>query len=177
MARPEHFTINRNAPLAIGAVFLGLGQQPFSTRFRDEARGNHGTLTDMDPATDWVDAVGLGRKAVEWQGGIQKIITASPVAVTGSTTRAAWFNAPAVGRQGMIDDLNVDGYAEGATFLIRGNGATGVLAYYSAATGWIYGATVVRTGAWTHCAIVVNASVGVSFYLDGVLDVLRADTT
>jgi hypothetical protein len=45
-----------------GLVFAGLGEHPGTTWYEDQSGlGNHGTLTNMDPATDWVWSEELGR--------------------------------------------------------------------------------------------------------------------
>lgn len=57
--RPDQFTLNASHTLAQGLVFAGLGQIPGSTRYHDSSVfGNTGKLTNMDPATDWVPALG-----------------------------------------------------------------------------------------------------------------------
>lgn len=66
--RPDIFTINKSHPLAKGLVFAGLGSHAGSVRYHDSSgKGNHGELTNMAPATDWVSA--LGRSALHWPNG------------------------------------------------------------------------------------------------------------
>jgi len=65
--RPEGFRLNYASPLATGLVFAGLGafgsQKP--TMYHDSTHyRNHGTLTNMNPATDWLWSPELGRWAV-----------------------------------------------------------------------------------------------------------------
>ena len=55
--RPMEFRINYDAPLADGLVFAGLGGHGCvgSMVYPDSSLyANHGTLTNMDAATDWV---------------------------------------------------------------------------------------------------------------------------
>ena len=67
--RPENFEVDLSHPLMRGAVLLGLGQAHHSIRYRDEsAKGNHGVLTNMDPATDWLWEPKLGRWALDFDG-------------------------------------------------------------------------------------------------------------
>jgi len=67
--RPPFPRINRLAPLAKGLVFAGLGGGASTLMFADgSGYGNHGTLTGMDPATDWVWAEELGRRALDYDG-------------------------------------------------------------------------------------------------------------
>jgi len=67
MQRPDTFTINPEHHLANGLVFAGLGNLAGTTHYHDSSVfGNHGTLTNMDSATDWVSA--LGRRALDFDG-------------------------------------------------------------------------------------------------------------
>ena len=53
--RPRDYLINRGHPLATGLVFAHFGRLPLSTHYHDDSLYyNHGTLTAMDPTTDWV---------------------------------------------------------------------------------------------------------------------------
>lgn len=53
--RPQFPRIDRRHPLARGLVFAGLGGGASTLKYVDSSPyGNHGTLTNMDPATDWV---------------------------------------------------------------------------------------------------------------------------
>ena len=67
LSRPQNFRLNPRSPLARGLVFAGLGQGCAGTpRFYDSCAGvihagNHGLLTNMDPATDCVFSPELGR--------------------------------------------------------------------------------------------------------------------
>jgi hypothetical protein len=71
--RPEAFILNADSPLADGLVFAGLGQHVFGKHYHDSTEqlgfaGNHGTLTNMDPATDWVFDSELGRWGLDFDG-------------------------------------------------------------------------------------------------------------
>ena len=64
--RPPTFRINRNATLAKGLVFAGLGGGASTLMLADASGyGNHGTLTNMDPPTDWVWVPELNRWGVD----------------------------------------------------------------------------------------------------------------
>jgi hypothetical protein len=53
--RPDQFTLKNDHALARGLVFAGLGASPGSTRYHDSSVfGKHGTLTNMEPSSDWV---------------------------------------------------------------------------------------------------------------------------
>jgi len=71
MDRPRQFRLNYGHPLAQGLVFAGLGGPAgvASTLYRDSSLYcNHGTLTNMDPATDWVWDQFLGRWVLDFDG-------------------------------------------------------------------------------------------------------------
>jgi hypothetical protein len=62
--RPENFRFNPFSTLATGLMSAGLGFRGSdkTTYYRDSSLyGNHGVLTNMDPATDWVWDDYLGR--------------------------------------------------------------------------------------------------------------------
>jgi hypothetical protein len=82
--------LNPGAPLAQGAVFLGLGRSPGGLRCRDESEyGSHGVLTNMDPLTDWVFEPNLGRWALDLDG-LNDCINATGVTTNADTTW--WFS-------------------------------------------------------------------------------------
>jgi hypothetical protein len=67
--RPEWFELDRQHPLHKGLVFAGLGGGRGSLRYLDASGyGNHGTLTNMDPASDWVWVSQLNRFALDFDG-------------------------------------------------------------------------------------------------------------
>ncbi len=86
--------------MARGLVFAGLAQGGLvgSTHYHDSSLyGNHGTLTQMDPGTDWVFDPTLGR----WISRVNlttKTIVCPAIALQSVGTAACWFrgtNTPA----------------------------------------------------------------------------------
>jgi hypothetical protein len=78
-------------------VFAGLGPHPGGFNYHDcSPYGNHGTLTNMDPPTDWVWVPELGRWAVDLDRASTQYINAQPV-FNGATdaTLAIWVRSPA----------------------------------------------------------------------------------
>jgi hypothetical protein len=76
--RPEYFTLDPCHDLARGLVFAGFGRFPKGFRYDDATEsmwggGNHGTLTNMDPASDWVWVPELGRWATKFNGNSQLV--------------------------------------------------------------------------------------------------------
>lgn len=69
--RPQNFRLNVHSPLYSGLVFAGLGGRNCARtlRYADSSPyGNHGTLTNMDPPTDWVWSSELGRWVLDFDG-------------------------------------------------------------------------------------------------------------
>ena len=67
--RPTIFDLDYQSPLGRGLVYAGLGSGPGTLRATDSSiQRNHGTLTNMNPATDWVWAQELGRKGLDFDG-------------------------------------------------------------------------------------------------------------
>jgi len=73
VGRPQFFTIDRTHQLAQGLVFAGLGNAPGSVRYHDSSgRGNYGTLTNMEPETDWGCDSWLGRRFTIHDGSYER---------------------------------------------------------------------------------------------------------
>jgi hypothetical protein len=92
--RPAEFTLNPHAPLARGLVFAGLGRIKGTTRYHDSScYGNHGTLTLMDPPSDWVWDSTLNRWLIACDGSNDYVRTASlpGIGVSGGWTLSAWI--------------------------------------------------------------------------------------
>jgi len=69
--RPEHFSLNPYSSLSEGLVFAGLGGGGCagSLRYEDSSwYEKHGTLTNMDPVTDWVWDSTLDRFVIDMDG-------------------------------------------------------------------------------------------------------------
>lgn len=98
--RPERFLLNRFSPLAESAAFLGLGgfDAAGSVWYPDATQllgrnPSHGTLTNMDPATDWVWSPELGRWIADFLATSNQSITAANAASIGAGTSyslSAW---------------------------------------------------------------------------------------
>lgn len=91
--RPPEFRLDHGHPLANGLVFSGLGRSPGSTRYHDSSPfGNHGTLTAMDPATDWVWSPELNRFGLEFTSYTQYVLLPDIFASAASGTICQWLN-------------------------------------------------------------------------------------
>jgi len=157
--RPENFEVDLSHLLMRGAVLLGLGQSHHSPRYRDEsAKGNHGVLTNMDPATDWLWEPKLGRRVLDFDGSNDYIGGLTKVPVPAIWTYAAWvyiavYPVPTDSRCGICMTFAND---PGSGTHDRGLGIEtaaqgGRVAAYQYAGGEIYGyGPVVPLSAWNH---------------------------
>jgi len=96
--RPEYPQLNYGHSFANGLMFGGLLPSRFvgTTWFHDSSLyGNHGTLTNMDPATDWVFDPYLKRWVLDLDGSNDYIsIPVAPVAAADPITVSCWWKAP-----------------------------------------------------------------------------------
>lgn len=84
--RPESFTLDTAHSLGTGLVFAGLGRVHHSLHYRDSSPyGNHGLLTNMVPAEDWVWNATLNRWGVWLDGSNDFINISNPIAATAAT--------------------------------------------------------------------------------------------
>ena len=91
--RPPTFRINRNSTLAKGLVFAGLGGGAGTLMYADASGyGNHGTLTNMDPPTDWVWVPELGRWALDFDGTDDYVALAQKTPIVGDWSFSVWYS-------------------------------------------------------------------------------------
>ena len=97
--RPNTFRIDPLHPLARGLVFAGLGMGNRTAFYKDssrESKGNDGTLTNMDPATDWLWEPKLGRWALDFDGSDDYVLSPCPLVLsTTSPLSASWWSKAA----------------------------------------------------------------------------------
>lgn len=95
--RPPDWELNPDADLAQGLVFFGGGRY-HGTAYCDDAsgRGNHGTLTSMDPPTAWVWDGVLNRWSLTMDGNNDHVLVSdSPsLDLTDTLTVACWVRSP-----------------------------------------------------------------------------------
>jgi len=157
--RPENFEVDLSHPLMRGAVLLGLGQAHHSIRYRDESQyGNHGVLTNMDPATDWLWGPKIGRWALDFDGNNDHIAGLTKVPLPVTWTYAAWvyiaaYPAVSSSSQGICMVFSED---PGSTTTDRGLGIEtaaqgGRVTVYQYDGGAKYGyGPAVPLAAWNH---------------------------
>lgn len=178
--RPPEFTLNPNSQLAQGLGVAGLGRLKGSTRYQDSsAFGNHGMLTNMDPATDWVWSNTLSRNCVVCAQSDLVTVPYRSMLFPGLTfSFAVWINSS-------ITDYTSSGYIIGQ-YTTAGDNRQWALRINS--TGDVFGIVVSATGTstatstdtsqavqtgWNHVAFNVtwtdaNSNSYWDFYYDGV---------
>jgi hypothetical protein len=65
-----------------------------TSTLRDLVGSNNGTLTNMDPATDWVADTGAGGiRALDFDGVNDRVLSNAQIATAGDKTVSAWVNS------------------------------------------------------------------------------------
>ncbi len=131
-------------------------------------RRNTGTMTNMDPSTDWV--TGKVGKALDFDGTNDRVVIGGPSTIYGLTTDLsvfAWVKTT---------DTVWEAFGNGA----GDNGGWGVSSYSSVgaagrlsthiAGSWRFSSSAVNDGAWHHVGYTLSSSSGgtLQFYVDGV---------
>ena len=157
----------------VGAWCPSLG--PSGSRLHDYSRRNNwGTLTNMDPATDWV--VSGGAYALDFDGSNDQVvanlvlsgrstqITASCWANLSSTSlRGAFMRVGATGSQGSLSD---DGFSLGVGDISLDTNGNNIIGEW-VGTRWIASGVAYGTG-WHHVVLVIDSSGFPIIYRDGV---------
>jgi hypothetical protein len=130
-------------------------------------KGNVGTMTNMDPNTDWI--TGKVGKALDFDGTNDRVVIGGPSSIYGLTTDLsvfAWVKTT---------DTSWEAFGNGA----GGNGGWGVSSYSSiGASGrlstyigatWRFSSSAVNDGTWHHVGYTLSSSSGgtLQFYVDG----------
>jgi len=176
--RPREFALNYGHPLAQGLVFAGLGRNSGSTHYRDSSvYRNHGTLTNMEPDTDWVWISELGRWAIAPGGTNEAVIRAWTSYIAPPLTLAAWFLTSADGASQDIVALYDNASNDRWMSLNAGMNAAGdpVRAISYNATAAIATVGTITTNTWTHGVAAFTSTVYRMAYKNGVAG--SAETT
>ena len=164
----------------VGAWMPSLGPSG-STLMDISGRGNHGTLTNMDPATDWVpgpngyaldfdgtnDFINIGVSS--WGASIARGVTVSGrVRMTGALAQRGWFGGFLAGANtSLFVEFNANsanGTEEGGIRAYVGNGAGSTLA------GGVNIDSGISDGGWHFLSVAFHSSSAIiSVYLDGRL--------
>lgn len=159
----------------VGAWLPFLG--PTGATLRDwSGHQNHGTLTNMDPATDWVtapDKVGRSTYVLDLDGINDYIsIADDPIFdfTTGAFSVCVWFNAANLNTTAneRLVSKGITGSAEGWEFAILAS-TDGL--WFGDSAGLVYTSTDITDGNFYHACGVYDGSGGFSglkIYVDGV---------
>lgn len=139
-----------------------------TTTANDRSGSNHGTLTNMDPGTDWVaDTDSGGVRAISFDGSNDHITTATTLSSSdiSKLTLALWFKtgSSATGRQ----MVGTDALTRGFSFR-QNNGAPELFASADGTPLNFHRVTSTTSykSAWHHAAIVFDAGT-MTMYVDG----------
>lgn len=178
--------INRLASLNRGLVswWLCLPGTMGGARWLDIAgRGmnaNHGTLTNMDPTTDWLPAAGRpgGWGALNFTaaGDHVNVGTGAALDITGDITVCCWVKTTLVSTYKEIINSATGGSFNGWGFgMGTVNGTVGWWQLGQPAADWVTSTGTYNNGLWRHIAAVHRNST-VTFYIDGKFDVSRTSS-
>jgi len=144
-------------------------------------QANHGTLTNMDPSTDWVP--GKRGKALDFDGGNDFVdISYSALdfpSATSEITLSAWVKTSTVGDASIfgfrdsgsgspvmdfqIGNDGIDNDNTGfVSFIVRDDGSVGLTHFHSS--------TDLRDGNWHHVVATIDSSKNMKIYVDGIQD-------
>lgn len=168
--RPDRFSLNVSSPFYNGLVFAGLGQFPFTTRYHDSSPyANVGTLTNMEPMSDWVWVPELGRWALDFDGSndYAALATAAVNSIIGLPyTMACWLKTTTTSTSGvMFAGKLADPYYIAEIEIT--NTSTVRLGGNAAGTAWTNDYATAGFAAWTHIAH-VHTGAAVLCYVNGV---------
>lgn len=161
---PLHPQLLRNC---VGAWAPLLG--PSGTTLRDNSPvRNHGALTNMDPASDWV--VSGGNYALDFDGSNDYVLCSRPVP-DGSCSFAAWVNFTSASANLFFCGSSNSG--DNTPLIWLGIGNVGTLMRWfvrGASSGTEQNSSVaLNTGTWRHVCGTYNAISGeMKSYIDGV---------
>jgi len=150
--------LNPNSPLYQGLVFAGLGPHPGGYDFHDcSPYRNHGRLTNMDPPTDWIWVLELGRWALDFDATNDVVnlpAVFSTLDASNAWTISAWIKSAGYVQYGGL----VQAYATG---LVQTKSTKwGVLRARGDVSVTKCSSSLVTTNVWTHV-------VGGAFGADG----------
>jgi hypothetical protein len=134
--------------------------------------GNHGTLTNMDPGTDWVPSG--GKLALDFDGVNDRVSANASSGVQNPSNGlfSAWIRPTSIGSQQNIVSTWRYNVQSGWQFVIAPSGVIGVL-FVNASASDYYGAVSTATVAankWSHVAAMATdgTASGVRIFINGV---------
>jgi hypothetical protein len=168
--RPRDFWLNGGHPLATGLVMAGLGRFPKSNKYPDSSLyGNAGTLTNMEPATDWVWSDYLQRWCLSLGGTDEYVLHGVPPLTAAPATLAAWIYATVDGASQDIISVN-NNTTDDALRLNIGMATAGdpVRAVTTGLNSRIDEQGTVLLNTWMHAAATFSSATNRMAWLNGV---------
>jgi Concanavalin A-like lectin/glucanases superfamily len=153
----------------VGAWCPSLGVS--GARLADASRfGNWATLTNMDPATDWV--VNGGGYSLDFDGTNDQAVASQVLAgKIGNLSAMCWAHLSGTSLRGAMlqigraEATTSDGFGFGVGLTTLDNSGNNIIGAYEGIR-WISSGIAIGTG-WHHIAMTINASSHPTFYLDG----------
>ena len=168
--RPERVQINYGHPLARGLVFAGLGELPNSTYYHDSSLySNHGTLTNMEPASDWAWSGELRRFGTLHDGSDEYVTGTTGCNFLGDFTAAVWVLGQSSGANAMTIMGNYQAVPGGGWMFGPDNAGTMYYWVRNGATNYFDTTAGHVSTAYTHYAMQFIAGVGIFLYRNGRL--------
>ena len=141
----------------VGAWCPSLGATA-GTLLDRSGRSKHGTLTNMDPATDWVQSGGRG--ALDFDGTNDQVTTPAIMPAVAARSMSAWVLTRNTGTQWFLGS----GYAApNAAFIVGIQSGVWVVTQFGASVG----STAAAANVWAHI-VVVNAGTQWTIYTNGI---------
>jgi len=144
-------------------------------------RGNHGTLTNMDAASDWVTRKvrNTGGRVLDFDGTNDRVVVPNAAALNPSKgiSLSAWFRVTSTtaGVQQAIARKGWTGGNSQYSIRVLGDKLSGFFFNQSGAIGLATGATSLATNIWYFGAVTYDLA-NVRTYLNGMLDATTAHT-
>jgi hypothetical protein len=180
--RPSRFRLNHSHPLAQGLVFAGLGNNPGGGTLYDSSVFKHdGTLTNMEPASDWIYDSGINSYALAFDGSSNTVMVPHIARSTQALSASVWLRrASGVGVDGAqyyFSDWNYGDnerswtiFTEASTsYLVRVLLSSGGVATYNYT--YIEHATALADNDWHNITFTFCAG-DFLMYLDGVANTI-----
>lgn len=150
-------------------LWLKLDETSGSTAADSSGNGNDGTLTNMDPATDWV--AGQIGNALDFDG-TNDFVDFASIDVGDTFTIAAWIkpDSSGTGLDTIVANSSNMATTDGFRFFIKDDGQiTFETGNGSAGAGLLSAAGVINFDQWNHVAVEVDRASGSgTIYHDGV---------
>lgn len=192
----SQFAVNGKTPIAVWCPSrddAGNG----TTTLNDLVGSNHGTLTNMDAATDWVADTGAGGiRALDFDGANDQVRAGSTGLPTGDFTVSLWFWHTATGsdqclfttrniltsgsRNGIAIYLRDAGLGNVSSEFVRsGARVTAIRNFNSASAGWVHvvarrsGGTITTTVSGIGDATATGSSLAITHEVGATLGLWR----